>query len=217
MENLLNLRHPMIAPLIGCVFPVESSGQREFRTVRLYATEGSLADVLSNPPAWWTPAMKAKAVVGIALGLRFAHGLGLLHGAVQASNILFDGDRRIQIADFSPIRLETGEVESFSGEGWAPTADVSAFASLLFEIAVSSTTTPPISAARGPPFPASVPAFVSRMIESGGSPESAGRLSFAELVARLKENRFEIIAGVDSEEVSAFVRRVESSEQAGQR
>jgi hypothetical protein len=50
VENLLNLRHPMIAPLIGCVFPVESSGQREFRTVRLYATDGPLADVLSNPP-----------------------------------------------------------------------------------------------------------------------------------------------------------------------
>jgi hypothetical protein len=25
IDNLLNLRHPMIAPLIGCVFPVESS------------------------------------------------------------------------------------------------------------------------------------------------------------------------------------------------
>jgi hypothetical protein len=52
MENLLNLRHPMIAPLIGCVLPVKTSGQREFKTVRLYATEGSLADVLSNSPAW---------------------------------------------------------------------------------------------------------------------------------------------------------------------
>jgi hypothetical protein len=77
MENLLNLRHLMIALLIGCVLPVESSGQREFGTLRLYATEGSLADVLSNPPAWWTPTVKAKAVVGIALALRFAHGLGL--------------------------------------------------------------------------------------------------------------------------------------------
>jgi hypothetical protein len=33
IENLLNLRHPMIAPLIDCVLPVESSGQRKFRTV----------------------------------------------------------------------------------------------------------------------------------------------------------------------------------------
>jgi hypothetical protein len=135
IENLLNLRHTMIRPLIGCVLSMDSTEQREFKTVRLYAAEGSLADVLSNPPAWWTPTAKAKASVGIVLGLRFAHGLGLLHGAVKASNMLFDADRWIQIADFGPIRLETGEVEPFSGEGWAPTADLSAFASLLFEIA----------------------------------------------------------------------------------
>jgi hypothetical protein len=59
MENLLNLRHPMIAPLVGCVLPVESSGQRELQTVRLYASKGSLADVLSPPPAWWTPTVKS--------------------------------------------------------------------------------------------------------------------------------------------------------------
>jgi serine/threonine protein kinase len=118
IENLLKLRHPMIAPLIGCVLPVESRERRESKTVRLYATAGSLADVLSNPPAWWNPTAKAKAVAGIALRLRFAHGLGLLHGSLNASNILFDADRLIQIADFSPIRLETGEVEPFSGEGW---------------------------------------------------------------------------------------------------
>jgi serine/threonine protein kinase len=159
--------------------------------------------------------VKAKAVVGIALGLRFAHGLELLHGAVKASNILFGADRRIQIADFSPIRLETGEVEPFSGEEWAPTADVSAFASLLFEIAVGGTAASPIGAAGGPPFPAAVPAFVSRMIEDGRSPECARRLSFAEIVARLKAHRFEIMTGIDSDEVSAFVSRVELSEQAG--
>jgi hypothetical protein len=68
MENLLNLHHQIITPLIGCVLPVESSGRREFRTVRLYATEGSLADVLSNPPESWTPTVKAKAVVELRLG-----------------------------------------------------------------------------------------------------------------------------------------------------
>jgi hypothetical protein len=129
---------------------------------------------------------------------------------VKASNILFDADRRIQIADFSPIRLETGAVEPFSREEWAPTADVSAFASLLFEIAVGGTATPPIAAVGGPPFPATVPAFVSRMIEDEGSPESVRRLSFVDIVARLKENCFEIMAGVDSDEVSAFVSRVKS-------
>jgi hypothetical protein len=33
VDNLLNLHHRMISPLIGSVLPVESSGQREFRTV----------------------------------------------------------------------------------------------------------------------------------------------------------------------------------------
>jgi serine/threonine protein kinase len=111
IENLLNLRHPTIAPLIGFVFPAESSGRREFKTGRLHAAGGSLAAVLSAPPAWWTPTAKAKVVAGIALGLRFAHGLGLLHGGLKASNVLFDPCRRIQIADFSPIRLETEMVE----------------------------------------------------------------------------------------------------------
>jgi hypothetical protein len=44
----------------------------------------------------------------------------------------------------------------------------------------------------------------------------ARRLSFAEVVARLKARRFEIMAGVDSDEVSTFVSRVESSEQVGE-
>jgi serine/threonine protein kinase len=115
--------------------------------------------------------------VGIALGLRFGHDLGLLHGAVKVSNILFDADRRIQIADFSPIRFETGAVEPFSGEGSTPTADVSAFVSLLFDIAVGGTATQFISAAGRPLLSAAVPVFVSRMIEDKRSPESARRLS----------------------------------------
>jgi serine/threonine protein kinase len=94
------------------------------------AAGGSLAEVLSDAPAWWTPTAKAKAIAGIAIGLRFAHGLGLLHGGLKASNVLFDADRRIQIADFSPIRLQTGDAEPFAGEGWSPAADVCAFARL---------------------------------------------------------------------------------------
>jgi hypothetical protein len=50
IANLLNLRHPMIAPLIGYLFSVESSGWGGFKTVRLYAAGGSLAEVLSDAP-----------------------------------------------------------------------------------------------------------------------------------------------------------------------
>jgi hypothetical protein len=102
---------------------------------------------------------------------------------VKASSILFDADQRIQIADFSPIRLETGEVKPFSGEGWAPTAGVSAFVFLLCEIAVGAPApaTPLIAAAGGPPLPAAVPAFVWRMLEDGRSPESVRRSSVSSI------------------------------------
>jgi hypothetical protein len=76
-------------------------------------------------------------------GLRFAQGIGLLHAAVKAGNVLFDADRLIQIADFRAVRLEAGEVELLSGKKVSPSADVCGFASLLSEIAIgagSSTT-----------------------------------------------------------------------------
>jgi serine/threonine protein kinase len=108
--------------------------------------------------------VEAKAVVGIALGLWLAHGLGLLHGGLKASNLLFNADQRIQIADFSRIWLDTGAAEPFSGEGWSPTADLSAFVALLFDIAVSCPATPPTGAVDELPIPADVPEFVWRMI-----------------------------------------------------
>jgi hypothetical protein len=52
IEVVALFQHPMIAPLIGSVFPVKSSGRREFKTVRFYAIEGSLVDILSRLPGW---------------------------------------------------------------------------------------------------------------------------------------------------------------------
>jgi hypothetical protein len=52
---------------------------------RPYAAGGSLAEVLSDAPTWWTPTAKAKAIVGIALDLRFALGLGSLHGGLKGA------------------------------------------------------------------------------------------------------------------------------------
>jgi serine/threonine protein kinase len=114
MANLVSLRHPLIANPIGFA---ESTAPRRLKIARPYAAGGSLGEVLSDAPFWWTPTAKAKAIAGIALGLRFAHSLGLLHGGLKVSNILFDADRRIQIADFSPIHLETGAAEPLARRG----------------------------------------------------------------------------------------------------
>jgi hypothetical protein len=52
------------------------------------------------------------------------------------------------------------------------------------------------------------------MIEDVRLPESHCRLSFVDVISRHKEIGFEIVAGVDAEEVSAFAARVESAEQS---
>jgi hypothetical protein len=222
IENLSNLRHPLIAALIGFAF---SEGEEELKIGRLYGAGGSLADVVSSNPAWWTPTPTAKAkaipVVGIALALRFSHGFGLLHGGLKASNILFDGGGRIQIADFNPMRR--GGAFSAEGEGegeeWSPQADVSAFVMLLVEI-VAEPPSPLPSGAKAERdgemiLSPGIPVFVSEIIEGGVCPLAEKRLSFIDIFESLKVNDFQIVAGVNSEEVSAFVSRVESEAQSG--
>jgi hypothetical protein len=72
----------------------------------------------------------------------------------KVGHVIFHADRRIQIADFSPIRLETVEVELLLGGKRVPAVDVCAFASLFSEIAVGRAATPSATA----------PALVSPMI-----------------------------------------------------
>jgi serine/threonine protein kinase len=181
----------------------------------LHGSGGTLADILSAKPAWWTPTAKVKAVMGIALALRFSHGLGLLHGGLNSGNVFFDGDRRVQIADFSPSRRDGG----FSGEGeeWSPQADVSAFAMLLFEIIAGRPLSRPSDAMADTEVivPPDIPSFVSEIIEGGLRPRARRELSFIAIIETLKRNHFRIVSGVDSEEVSAFVSRIEGAAESG--
>jgi hypothetical protein len=92
--------------------------------------------------------------------VRFGHGLRLLHGGLKAGNGLFDGEGRIQFADFRPMPRDGG----FSREDWSPRADVSASAMLLFEI-VAGYPSPDPSFARGEVIlPPEGLAFVSEII-----------------------------------------------------
>jgi serine/threonine protein kinase len=216
IEKLINLCHPCITAPIGFVLPIESYSRRELKIVRLYLDGCSLSEVVSVNPKWWTSTVKAKAVAGIVLGLRFAHSLGLVHGHLTMNNILFDSDHCIQIVDFNPIALEVGESENesereegtqlvgFSGEGWTAERDIQAFALILYELVFGS---PPQSEVS---IPMGIPNFVSRIIETGLSPISRRNYSFNTILNILRQNDFEIENGVNSAEVSAFVNWVNS-------
>jgi serine/threonine protein kinase len=213
VEKMINLRHPCIAGPIGFVFGIESGSREKLKIVRLYLEGYSLSEVLSVNPIWWTWTVKAKAIAGIALGLRFAHSLGLIHGHLTTTNIVFDSDHCIQIVDFKSILFEIDESDNedetqlggFSGKEWRPEIDIQAFASILFELLFGR---PPQGET---PIPTSIPNFVSRIIESGLSPISRTRYSFNTILDILKQNDFRIENDVDSAEVSAFVSWVESA------
>jgi serine/threonine protein kinase len=210
IENLMNLRHPCISCTIGVVLP---SPLHELQIVRQYLGGGSLSDVISASPEWWTPTAKVKAIVGIVLSMRYAHSFGLLHGHLTGDNVFFNHDGLIQICDFYVKSLSEivdnseamAEVGDFSGEGWRPDADVEAFAGLLSRIIIGDS-----AEKRG--YGLSVPAFVLKMIERGQSLDSQVKLSFVDIFEILKDNDFEILEGVDSKEVSNFVRWIEFSE-----
>jgi hypothetical protein len=59
-----------------------------FDIIGLDCLGGSLSEIISVSPEWWTPTAQAKAIVGFVLGLPFAHSLGLLHSYLTVTNML---------------------------------------------------------------------------------------------------------------------------------
>jgi serine/threonine protein kinase len=214
IENLINLQHPCITAPIGFVFPIESDRPQELKIVELYSEGISLSEVVSLDPIWWTSTMKAKAIAGIVLGLRFAHSFGLLHKNLSTRTIVFDSDHCIQIVDFEPQLMEVDESEcqegtqvgGFSGEGWTPKTDVSGFASILFEIIVGRPSMDEISV------PTNIPTFICDIIERGLWLKSEREFSLDDIFNILKKNEFRIADDVDSAEVSAFIKWIEFAE-----
>jgi serine/threonine protein kinase len=210
IEKLMNLRHPCISSTIGVV---HRSPLHELRIIREYLGGGSLSEIISRSPEWWTPTVKVKAIVGIVLGMRFTHSFGLLQGHLTGDNVIFDEEGLIQICDFCVKSLSEvvgnsevlSEVGGFSGEDWSPAADVRAFAELLSRIVIGDSAEESGSSL-------SVPGFVFEMIERGQSLDSRAMLSFVDIFETLKNNDFRIVEGVDSTEVSTYVRWIELSE-----
>jgi hypothetical protein len=129
-------------------------------------------------------------------------------------NILFNEDGMIQIADFCVNRLaewdwsscENANVGGFSEEDWTPAADIRAFAEILSVITVG-----PSDGQSGNGL--GVPTFVSEIIERGLCANTRIGESMGHIFKTLQQNGFKVVDGVDSDEVFAFISRVESSEQ----
>jgi serine/threonine protein kinase len=219
------LKHPCIAPLIGFVLPTEST---PLKIATLYYSCGSLQNVQSSNPAWWTPTSKAKAIAGIALGMESVHQLETFHGSLKPNNIIFDENHYVHIVDFGSTYFKsmmdgndiTYENRNATEEQFGQIDDLFSFAFIVFDIlvgrdAVSSSWSfeeAQKQRRRGdfPTIPEFVPEFVREMIQDGMSQTRSLKNSFRMFVETMKRNDFKFAEGVDVGEVKEFVNSIES-------
>jgi serine/threonine protein kinase len=114
-----------------------------------YVPGGSLANRLSQAPL--DPAATLKYLRGIAAGLDYAHGLGIVHRDVKPANVLLEKDDTPVLADFGLAKLLQGSSlksmtgvttgtpaymapEQVTGSKVGPAADRYALATIAYEM-----------------------------------------------------------------------------------
>jgi serine/threonine protein kinase len=177
---------------------------------------------LCDNPGWWTPTTKAKAIAGIALGMQFAHQLGIVHGSLKPTNILFDENHCVHIADFGSKHFQSKLDKLIDADDDEKVEEVFSFASIVLYILVGrdmighslpfdEEENQKMNNGELPVIPGFVPKFIRELIEDGWSQDRSMRSSFDSIIDILKENNFNIVAGVDNSEVLEFVDLIETS------
>jgi hypothetical protein len=226
LEMLTRFNDHCIAPLIGIVFPTEST---PLKTATPYYCCGSLQDVESRNPVWWTSTTKSKAIAGIALAMKSAHRHGIVHGSLKPTNIVFDENHCVHIVDFASSRFqsklndqdEMEEDDSDKELEKAKKADLFSFASILFNILVcpkmnfdslpfDEEENRRMNNGKLPMIPEFVPIFVRDLIEDLWRHGLFACSGFGFVLHVMKQNSFEFEEGVDVGEVLEFVNSVEA-------
>jgi serine/threonine protein kinase len=58
-------------------------------------------------PSFFTHTCIASTLAVIALGMRYVHRLGFVHGDLKPTNLMLDGDLKMQIGDFGSLELKS--------------------------------------------------------------------------------------------------------------
>jgi hypothetical protein len=202
-----------------------------------------LKSALKSAVDWWTPTAKAITVVGIVLGMIFIHSHDYLHRDLKPANILLGKNsmnavNEVRICDFGSARLfvenaaateQPGTLlytapEMFDEGPYTQTVDVYSFALIFYEIIVGKAVfaefekklkilMKKIVEGLGSRTPPPVRSEVQTIITKGWSTNESERPMFTEIFNDLKSIRYQIIDGVDSSVVEAFVQSVQNEQQ----
>jgi serine/threonine protein kinase len=229
LDTLGGLLHPCILPLMGAG---QISGDEGVLFLP-YMTHGSLAAVLSTEPkpSWWGPSVVAIMVIGIVMGMRYAHAQGVVHGSLKPNNVLLDGAHHIRICDFGALEWAKAGVArevpndaAFYIDQGVPEdeeddtgfcEDVYAFGLIFYEIMMIGksshdvmkriTLNKMLSGIR-PDISKDFSEWVRGLIDDCWAPNPKHRPSFETIYQLFEKHHYQIQNGVKQDEVQSYIR-----------
>jgi WD40 repeat protein/DNA-binding SARP family transcriptional activator len=112
-HDVAQLEHPHIVPLID--YWRDPSGA--YLVMPLMLGESVEESLLRAP---WSATQVLKLVGEVGAALRYAHGRGVIHGQVNASNVLLDEDRNAHLTGFDIGQVVVGPHGVERSNGYAP-------------------------------------------------------------------------------------------------
>jgi abelson tyrosine-protein kinase 1/abelson tyrosine-protein kinase 2 len=236
IEVLAQLNHPCVLRIRGWTPPIG----REPAEIRTEIAEtGSLMGILEKVRcgtqfSFWNPTGKAILICGIALGMRFVHSKGIIHGDLKPSNVLLNARGEPLISDFGSSRFESNDYTLTPGGGTVNYAapelftegathtrqvDVYAFGLLMYEILTGAAAFPStdfpfpilkrILRGQMPEVPDEGGSFMQELIPRCWSLAPEKRPRVDEIIREFRAAEFRIVPQADAVMVGMYVGDIE--------
>jgi serine/threonine protein kinase len=239
VETLVSLNHPCVPRILGSKPPI---GDQPAQIRTAIAENRSLRTVLEKVGSgehchFWNPTGKGRLILGIALGMRFIHSKGIIHGDLKPANILVDrngealicdfGSSRHEVADYTPTP-ESGTVNYAAPELCQEDAihtrkvDVYAFGLVAYEILTGTAVFPsshyPFAILKRilkgdlPAIPDECGKLMQELIPRCWSMDPEQRPTFHEMICEFKAAHFRIVPRADAAGLKTYLERIEKWE-----
>jgi serine/threonine protein kinase len=238
IDKLLDNVHPCVLPVREIVYAPGKSGPPF--AIPFYGN-GTVSDVLEKlakgeKVPWWNPTFVTKAIVGIALAMRFIHARREVHRDLRLVNLVVDSKKEVRISDFgSGVYTELApNVQVSAAKYMAPEllqnaphnekVDVYSYGMVVYEMLAERRAFPNVSsipdllkeidAGTLPPFTPSVNRPMQGLLRKCWSEDPNARPSFDQILEQYSALQFRVMEGFDESAVFQFIRFITAWEAA---
>jgi serine/threonine protein kinase len=238
-----SLSHPL---LIGFHKFIPQSDSEKTTIITEFAGNGTLADHLPITAEREKSGLSGtnrimQIIVGVVLGMRYLHSLGIIHRNLNPDTILINWDWNVRLSNFGrsisrnfpdpPLVNASGD-HHYQAPEWyenefSSKSDVFSFGLILYELIVGEPVIPkdwnPLAVVKRlsidgfrPNIPDWVCSEVKELITDCWAQDPLDRPSFEVILERLEEMDFKLIFGVKPAKLAKFVRQIKERESVNQ-